>query len=76
VIRNLTVTNASLASGYTMNVTTNSAKWPTNTSFINGTVTDGTTTIAIFNVNAFGNGKLTVAKTGNQFPITDWNVVR
>jgi hypothetical protein len=76
VIRNLSVVNASLASGYTLNVKTNTAKWPANSSFINGTVTSGTTTVAIFNVNAFGNGTLTVATTGNQFPIADWNVVR
>jgi hypothetical protein len=75
VIRNLTVTNATLASGYTLNVKTNTKRWPANQSFINGTVASGTTTIAIFNVNAFGNGKLTVAATGNQFPIADWNVV-
>jgi hypothetical protein len=76
VIRNLTVTGATLASGYTLNVKTNTSKWPANSSFINGTVTSGTTTIAIFNVSAFGNGTLTVASTGNQFPISDWNVVR
>ncbi len=76
VIRNLSVVNASLASGYTLNVTTNTSKWPANSGFINGTVTNGTTTVAIFNVSAFGSGTLTVASTGNQFPISDWNVVR
>jgi hypothetical protein len=76
IIRNLTVTGATLASGYTLNVKTNTSKWPANQSFINGTVTNGTTTIAIFNVNAFGNGTLTVAVTGKQFSIQDWNVVR
>ncbi|HTA38130.1 MAG TPA: hypothetical protein VK760_03595 [Candidatus Acidoferrales bacterium] len=76
IIRNLTVTGATLASGYTLNVKTNASKWPANQGFINGTVTSGTTTIAIFNVNAYGYGKLTVAATGNQFPIQDWNVIR
>jgi hypothetical protein len=76
VIRRLTVTNATLSSGYTLNVATNARKWPANPAFINGTVTSGSATVAVFNVNAFGNGTLTVAATGNQFPITDWNVVR
>jgi hypothetical protein len=76
VIRNLSVVHATLASGYTLNVKTNTAKWPASPSFINGTIGSGTTTIAIFNVSAFGNGTLTVASTGNQFPIADWNVVR
>jgi hypothetical protein len=76
VIRSLTVTNGSLSSGDTLNVKTNTSKWPANSGFINGTVTNGSTTIAIFNVNAFGNGTLTVASTGNQFTISDWNVVR
>jgi hypothetical protein len=76
VIRNLTITNAALASGYTLNVTTNTMKWPASTSFVTGTVTSGTTVIATFAVSAFGNGSLTVAATGNRFAIVDWNVVR
>jgi hypothetical protein len=76
IIRNLTVTGATLASGYSLNVTTNTSKWPASKGFINGVVTSGTTTVAIFNVNAYGYGTLTVAHNGNQFPIQDWNVIK
>jgi len=75
-ISNLTVTNATLSSGDTLNVTTNSSVSPTNSNFITGTVNNGSATVATFDVNTFGDGTLTSTKTGNQFVITDWNVVR
>jgi hypothetical protein len=76
VIRDLTVTNASLHNGDSLNVTTNTSALPTSPNFINGIIASGSTTLATFNVNAFGNGVLTVTKTGNQFVIDDWHVVQ
>jgi hypothetical protein len=76
VIRNLTVTNASLRNGDTLNVSTNTNLLPTAPDFIRGTITSGSTTVATFDVNAFGQGILTVTKTGNQFVISDWHVIR
>jgi hypothetical protein len=76
VIRNLTVTGATLHNGDTLNVSTNTSLLPAAPDFISGTVSSGSTTVATFNVNAFGHGILTVTKTGNQFVIIDWHVVR
>ncbi|HTX59940.1 MAG TPA: hypothetical protein VMH02_09705 [Verrucomicrobiae bacterium] len=76
VVSSLTVTNASLSSGDTLNVATNAAKPPSKPGFITGTVTNGSATVAIFDVNAYGDGTLTIASNGHQFPISDWNVVR
>lgn len=76
LLQNLTVTNASLANGNTLNVTTNSSVQPQNSLFINGVISNGGTTIATFNTDAFGDGTLTVASSGKQFVITDWHVVK
>ncbi len=72
----LTVTNAQLANGDTLNVTTNTSVSPTNADFINGTIASGGSTIATFDTDAFGDGTLTIAATGKQYVITDWHVVR
>lgn len=72
----LTVTNAVLANGNTLNVTTNAGVSPTSPSFISGTVATAGTQIASFTVNAFGDGTLTVISSGTQYTITDWHVVR
>jgi hypothetical protein len=76
LLKQLTVTNASLANGNTLNVTTNSGVQPQNSLFINGVVSNGGTTVATFNTDAFGDGTLTLASSGKQFVITDWHVVK
>jgi hypothetical protein len=72
----LTVTNASLANGDTLNVSTNSGVSPTNAAFITGSVANGSSQIATFAVDCFGDGTLTVTGTGAQFVIDDWHVVK
>jgi hypothetical protein len=76
VISNLTITNATLSNGDTLNVTTSSSVPPSSSSFIGGVVTNGTTQISTFTVDAFGDGTLTITATGAQYVITDWQVVR
>ncbi|MGP6159038.1 MAG: hypothetical protein ACLPYS_16275 [Vulcanimicrobiaceae bacterium] len=76
VISSLTITNATLSNGDTLNVTTNSSAAPSSSTFILGVVSNGSTQIATFAVDAFGDGTLTVAASGAQFVITDWQVVR
>lgn len=73
---NLTVTNATLANGNTLNVTTNSSVPPQNSQFITGVVSNGSTQIATFAVNAFGDGTVTVTSSGAQYVMSDWHVVK
>ena len=75
-LTNLTVTNATLANGYTLNVTTNSSVSNTSSNFITGTITSGSTQIATFAVDCFGDGTLTVSASGAQYVIQDWHVVK
>ncbi len=72
----LTVTNATLANGNTLNVTTNTSVPPTNDQFITGIVSNGGTQIATFNVNTFGDGTLTVTSSGAQYVMNDWHVIK
>lgn len=72
----LTVTNATLANGYTLNVTTDTTVGPTSPKFINGTIAKGSTTIATFSVDANGNGTMTVAATGAKYTMQHWHVVK
>jgi hypothetical protein len=72
----LTVTNASLANGDTLNVTTNTSLSPANADFITGTVSSGSTQVATFAANCFGDGTLTMTSNGAQYVIVDWHVVR
>jgi hypothetical protein len=72
---NLTIANASLANGTTLNVTTNTNVSPTSNLFITGTIASGGSQIATFNVDAFGDGTLTMTSSGAQHVITDWQVV-
>ncbi len=72
----LTVTNAQLASGNTLNVTTNTQLQPTDSNFINGIVSNGGTQIATFDVNTFGDGTLTMTSNGKQFVMNDWHVTK
>jgi hypothetical protein len=76
MLESLTITNATLSDGDTLTVTTNASEPPQSAEFITGVVTSGTTQIATFAVNSFGDGTLTITKTGAQYVITDWHVVR
>jgi hypothetical protein len=73
---NLSITNAQLANGNALNVTTNTSVPPTSNLFITGIVSNGSTQIATFNVNAFGDGTLTITSSGTQYVINDWHVVK
>ena len=75
-LTSLTVTNASLANGTTLNVTTNSAVLPTNANFIQGIISGANGQIATFAVDCFGDGTLTVTSSGVQYVITDWHVTK
>jgi hypothetical protein len=72
----LTISNATLASGATLNVTTNTGVSPTNSNFISGVIANAGTQVATFAVDAFGDGTLTMSSGGTQYVITDWHVVR
>jgi len=72
----LTVTNATLANGNTLNVTTSTSLSPTNADFITGSIANNGTQIATFNVDCFGDGTLTVTSSGAQYVIDDWHVVK
>jgi hypothetical protein len=72
----LSVTGATLTNGNTLSISTTPGALPSSSNFITGTISQTTTQIASFSVNAFGDGILTVTKTGAQFVITDWHVVK
>ena len=75
VLVNLTVTGATLASGNTLTVSTTAGVLPTSSSFIQGTISNGSKQIATFSLDCFGDGTLTVTGTGTQYAVTDWHVV-
>jgi hypothetical protein len=76
ILINLAITNATLVNGDTLNVSTNTSLQPPDPHFISGTLSKAGATVATFNVNAFGDGVLTVASTGKQYVINDWHVVK
>jgi hypothetical protein len=76
ILTNLTIQNATLANGDTLNVQTNSGVQPSDPHFISGTLAKNGTQIATFNVDAFGDGVLIVSATGKQYQIEDWHVVK
>lgn len=76
VLTNLAVTNAQLANGNTLNVTTNSGVQPQNSQFVTGIISNNGTQIATFAVDAFGDGTLTVTSSGAQYVMNDWHVVK
>lgn len=76
VLSNLTITNGTLASGDTLNVSTNSSVSPGDEHFISGSLSKSGTAIANFNVNAFGDGTLVVVSSGQAYQIEDWHVVK
>jgi len=73
---NLSVTGATLANGNTLNITTNGGVAPTSSLFITGIIGNGSNPIATLNVNAFGDGTLTMAPGGTVYTVTDWHVVK
>lgn len=76
VLVNLTVQNATLPNGDALNVQTNSGVSPSDSHFISGTLAKDGSTVANFNVDAFGDGVLVVVSTGKQYQIEDWHVVK
>jgi hypothetical protein len=76
ILTNLTIANATLANGDTLNVQTNSGVSPGDEHFISGTLAKSGSTVATFNVNAFGDGTLVVASSGKAYQIEDWHVVK
>lgn len=76
ILSNLTISNATLANGDTLNVQTNSGVGPGDEHFISGTLAKSGSTVATFNVNAFGDGTLVVASSGQAYAIEDWHVVK
>jgi hypothetical protein len=76
ILTNLTVTNASLVNGDTLNVQTNAGVSPADPHFISGALSKNGSAIANFNVDAFGDGVLVVVASGNQYQIEDWHVVK
>jgi len=76
MLESLTITNATLSNGDSLSVTTNPGQAPSSVLFITGTIANGSTQLATFAVDAFGDGTLTVTATGAEYIITDWHVVR
>ncbi len=76
ILQSLTITNATLSNGNTLSISTTPGALPSSSSFITGAISQGSTQVASFSVDAFGDGVLTVTKTGAQFAITDWHVVK
>jgi len=76
ILTNLTIANGTLANGDTLNVVTNQGVPPSDPHFISGTLAKSGTTIADFNVDAFGDGVLVVVSSGKAYQIEDWHVVK
>ena len=76
VLTNLTVSDATLSNGDTLGIQTNARVSPSDPHFISGTLSKGGATIATFNVDAFGDGTVLVAASGQAYQIEDWHVVR
>ncbi len=76
ILTNLTVTNATLVNGDTLNVQTNSGVSPGDQHFISGTLTKNGNAVSNFNVDAFGDGVLVVVSSGKQYQMEDWHVVK
>ncbi|MFN2449368.1 MAG: hypothetical protein ABR508_06205 [Candidatus Baltobacteraceae bacterium] len=76
ILTNLTIANAALVNGDTLNVSTNGGVAPSDPHFISGTLSSGAGTIATFNVDAFGDGSLVVKASGKVYAMIDWHVVK
>ncbi|MDE2482255.1 MAG: hypothetical protein KGN02_08690 [bacterium] len=75
-LTNLTISNATLANGNSLDVTTNSGTSPTSNGFITGSISNAGTQLASFAVDTFGDGTLTVTGSGAQYVMQDWHVVK
>lgn len=73
---NATVRNGMLPNGDTLNVQTARARRQGGRARITGAIDSGKTPVAVFSVNAFGNGTLTIVSTGAVYKIVDWVVVQ
>ena len=77
LLENLSVTNAQLVDGDTLNVTTNTSQPPTSSNFISGVLTNSSgSQVSTFAVDAFGDGVLTVTQSGAQYVMNDWHVIK
>ncbi len=76
LLTNLSITNAQLSGGTGNGLTLNVQTVPTSNQglTIAGTLSVNQLSEAVFNVDQFGDGLLTIATTGNQYAITDWHV--
>lgn len=74
-LQSLTISNATLANGDTLNVATSTTVPPSSSLFVFGTIANAGAPVASFATDAFGSGTLTLA-SGAQFVIVDWHVVR
>ena len=75
-VESLSASRVSVSGGYAMTMNSNPGVQPTSPNFISGTISHSGSEVATFNVNTFGDGVLTVTKTGKQFAIVSWTVVR
>ena len=77
LLENLSVTNAQLVDGDTLNVTTNTSQPPTSSNFISGILTNSSgAQVSTFAVDAFGDGTLTVTQSGAQYVMNNWHVIK
>ena len=70
-LRSVAIREATVGNGLRLNVSTTERNAGT---LIGGVISAGTTRVASFAANAFGNGALTITSTGAEYPIVDWNV--
>lgn len=75
-ISSLNASRVSVSGGYSLTMASNSGVWPTNPNFITGVVSYQGTQVATFAVNTFGDGTLTITKSGKVFDVAGWIVVR
>jgi len=76
VLADLSIANATLSNGETLNVRTNSALPASDPHFVSGSLSKGAALLATFNVNAFGDGTLVVTSTGKPYHMEDWHVTK
>jgi hypothetical protein len=77
LLTNLTIANAVLGNGDTLNVQTNANTQPSSQGFITGAVgSSNGGQLATFALNEFGDGTLSVIASGSTYTIVDWHVVK
>lgn len=75
VLVGLSVTRANANGSYNLTAAAHSNVWYTNPKYITGTISGQGSALATFGVNAFGDGTLTVTKSGTTYPVIDWVVI-